>query len=238
MIRSEQPASEGFAVSRCSYPCPWCQAINDAWTAEWCNCVSASPTLMCHACARCFCAATTEWRARAFEASAWMMFLSRQAALKASRLVPHEKGIPLARPVILVVDDDKVVHVLARRVLASLGGTLLHAFDGAEAWALSLETRPDLVITDALLPKLDGRELSRRLKTDSATKNCRVIVITALYKGLRYRTEAFREFLVDEYESKPVSPARLRALAERHLDLERRRVSRDPSLTATIERAR
>lgn len=214
MNHPEESARHGFAVSECSYPCPWCEATNDSLTAEFCNCVSVSPTLICHACGVCFCAAGVVWRARAVPEIAWRRFLARREALKQGRLNEYSQATRMARPIVLVVDDDKVVHVLAARVLEPLAGTILHAFDGEQAWSMAREVQPDLLITDAFLPKLDGRELSRRVKTNDATRHCRVLVMTALYKGLRYRSEAFREFLVDEYEHKPVPPARLRALAE------------------------
>jgi CheY-like chemotaxis protein len=70
------------------------------------------------------------------------------------------------------------------------------------------------VLTDALLPKLDGREIALRLKSDPATRAIKVVVMTALYKGTRYRIEAINSFGVDEYIEKPVDPGRLRKLAE------------------------
>jgi len=123
----------------------------------------------------------------------------------------------MKRPVILIVDDDKVVHFIARRVLSGVAGTLVHAEDGEEGLRLANQLQPDVIITDALLPKLDGRELARTIKTNPETAHCQVAVMTALYKGLRYRREAMTHFHADEYMEKPISPAKLLAVTERLL---------------------
>ena len=118
-----------------------------------------------------------------------------------------------ARPVIVVVDDDRLIHSIIGRALADFEGTVIHANDGLSALHIATETNADLVITDALLPKLDGRELARQLKTNPATTHCKVVVMTALYKGANYRMEARRDFKVDEYLYKPVLPSTIRSLA-------------------------
>jgi CheY-like chemotaxis protein len=120
----------------------------------------------------------------------------------------------IRRPAILVIDDDRTVHKLVEGALHHFNGTLFHAYDGAEGLRIAGELRPELVLTDALLPKLDGRELALRLKSDPSTRAIKVVVMTALYKGTRYRIEAINSFGVDEYIEKPVAPTRLRRLAE------------------------
>lgn len=117
------------------------------------------------------------------------------------------------RPVILIVDDDRLIHAIIARSLADFEGTIIHANDGLSALRIATETNADLVITDALQPRLDGRELARRLKTNPATHHCKVVVMTALYKGAQYRMEAMRDFKVDEYLYKPVLPSTIRSLA-------------------------
>ena len=121
---------------------------------------------------------------------------------------------PLRRPVVLVVDDDKIVHIVIGRVLKDFTGTVLHCDNGAKALAVANDVRPDLIITDALLPGLDGRELARVVKTSPDTAHCKVAVITGLYKGLRYRSEAMRKFQVDEYLEKPINVDQIRSLVD------------------------
>lgn len=126
-----------------------------------------------------------------------------------------------SRPLILIVDDDRVVHAIFARALASFPGTMIHAHDGQEALAIGREARPDLLITDALLPKLDGRMVARTLKMEPATSAMKVAVMTALYKGARYRNEALHDFLADIYLEKPVSPDMLWEVIEKTLHISR-----------------
>ncbi|HET7435778.1 MAG TPA: response regulator [Thermoanaerobaculia bacterium] len=155
-----------------------------------------------------------DWKLAFFTSSAAAVYRERTGKLqRAFKSSSAAQANGLARPVILVVDDDKIVHVVAKRVLAEFGGTVLHATDGQAAFELAEQTLPDLVITDALLPKLDGRELSLLLKTNDATRHCKVAVITALYKGIRYRSEAAQRYLVDAYAEKPVTATTLRKIA-------------------------
>lgn len=120
----------------------------------------------------------------------------------------------LARPIVILVDDDRTVHAVASRILASFSGTLLHSHDGEEALELALRVQPDLVITDALMPKLDGRQLAKLIKLSPETYACKVAVMTGIYRGVRYKNEAFRDFRVDAYLEKPVKATQLKALVE------------------------
>ena len=114
----------------------------------------------------------------------------------------------------MIVDDDHVVHTITAKILKSFEGTVFHCHDGEEALVLAQEVLPDLIITDALLPKLDGRELTRILKQSPQTRRIKIAVMTGLYKGARYRTEAFRDFNVDAYLEKPIDASRFRSLIE------------------------
>lgn len=125
--------------------------------------------------------------------------------------------ISTKKPTVLIVDDDKLVRLIATKALADADLNVVDAADGATALQMAQELVPDLVITDALLPHLDGRELARRIKSDPALRKTKVVVITALYKGTRYKNEAIKEFLVDDYLEKPLTPAKLRWIVARML---------------------
>jgi CheY-like chemotaxis protein len=113
----------------------------------------------------------------------------------------------ITRPLVLFADDDAVGRAIARRVLDSMGLGVIVAADGQAALALAREYKPELLITDAFMPKLDGRELARTIKEERpATK---VIVISGVYKDPRYKHEALKDFKVDDYLTKPVDPASL-----------------------------
>ena len=116
----------------------------------------------------------------------------------------------LPRPFALIVDDDPLVLTVAARALRAMGFTTLTNENPEEAWSIARTILPDLLLTDALMPKLDGRELCLRLKSDKRTSAIKIIVMSALYRGIAYRNEAFREFHVDEYLAKPIKPGVLR----------------------------
>jgi CheY-like chemotaxis protein len=211
------PDSSAFAVSDCAFACASCNAVNDSMTAEWCSCVSARNTLVCSACERCFCEAPAPWLTDFIKSPAGSAYLQREQKRKGIKSVPAPQDV-VRRPLILVIDDDRVVHLIADRVLASFGGTVLHAEDGLRGLSIARQTRPDLVITDALLPKLDGRELALLLRSDPEN-HCKIAVMTALYKGRRYRDEAYKTFQVDEYLEKPITAPTLRRVAARLLGI-------------------
>ena len=130
-------------------------------------------------------------------------------------------AIPLAdsvaAPLILIVDDDRSVHAIAGKMLERYDLTVLHAFDGAEGLRIARDMRPELIITDALLPRLDGRELSRAIKLDPELRSTKVVVMTGLYKGARYRHEAMADFLADDYIVKPLRIDKLREILSARL---------------------
>jgi two-component system response regulator YesN len=89
------------------------------------------------------------------------------------------------------------------------------AKDGNEALELAREYTPDMVITDAFMPGLDGRQLAKMIKSEMP--KVKIVVVTSVYKDSRYKHEALRDFEVDDYHSKPLSPVDLRALLQKHL---------------------
>jgi len=65
---------------------------------------------------------------------------------------------------VLVIDDDKIVRDLARRMLGLQGYTILEAKDGIEGIDLFHKEKPDVVITDIIMPNADGLEVIRQIK--------------------------------------------------------------------------
>jgi sigma-B regulation protein RsbU (phosphoserine phosphatase) len=80
----------------------------------------------------------------------------------------------------LVVDDDPVCRRLLEASLLKRGCSVVTAADGEEAHALAREHKPDVVITDVVMPRLDGFELCRRIKADPELRRTPVILLTAL----------------------------------------------------------
>lgn len=91
------------------------------------------------------------------------------------------------RALILVVERDPHVRRLERFFLEEAGFDVLFADDGLEALAVAREQRPHIVITEVLVPKLDGLGLCRRLKSDPATAACLVVVLSLLQVEARAR---------------------------------------------------
>ena len=197
-----------------SYDCHHCGGLNNPLDNDWCSCVTAERSLICSVCGECFCKAPASWRRRFWATTS--QELRQRSRERKTTVRPALAALPkqLARPIVLIVDDDQVVHLVTSRILSSFEGTVLHSQDGGEALKLAQEVLPDLVVTDALLPTLDGRELAKALKQSPATEGCKVAVMTGLYKGHRYRQEAFRDFLVDDYLEKPVDASKLKALVD------------------------
>ncbi|RLI58799.1 MAG: two-component system response regulator, partial [Candidatus Thorarchaeota archaeon] len=68
---------------------------------------------------------------------------------------------------ILVVDDEEVTVELAKTFLEKHGFAVVCAGDGEEALAVAYDEQPDLILLDVMLPKLDGFEVCKKLKSDS-----------------------------------------------------------------------
>jgi DNA-binding response OmpR family regulator len=113
------------------------------------------------------------------------------------------------RSVVLVADDDRdILDLLAFR-LGRAGYEVVSASDGEEALRLAVDRKPDLAVLDVMMPKLDGYEVTRRMRADESTKRIPVILLTARVQ----EHDVARGFEVgaDDYMKKPFSPAELRA---------------------------
>jgi len=82
---------------------------------------------------------------------------------------------------ILVVDDSITTRTLEKNILEAAGYTVLLATDGAEALSIVRSNeRPDLIVTDIVMPRMDGFELTRQIKDDPQTNELPVILVTSL----------------------------------------------------------
>jgi DNA-binding response OmpR family regulator len=88
-------------------------------------------------------------------------------------------GTAGSKGTILFADDDEEIQLLMRRVAEKHGYDVIQAFDGEEAQRLILEHHPDLIVLDIMMPKLDGRDLCQRLKSDPVTQQIPVIIFSA-----------------------------------------------------------
>jgi response regulator RpfG family c-di-GMP phosphodiesterase len=115
----------------------------------------------------------------------------------------------MINPVILCVDDEPGNLKLLQRTLGSAGYLVVTADNGAEALEVVASRRIDLVLTDVLMPGVDGLETCRRLKGDVRYRHIPVIMITAL--GARQDRIRGIEAGADDFLSKPFDPAEVLA---------------------------
>jgi CheY-like chemotaxis protein len=83
-------------------------------------------------------------------------------------------------PTVLVVDDDPAIRAFVTDALRDDGYRVVGAVDG-EALALAREHRPAVVLLDLAMPRMDGAEVSRRLRADPATAGIPIILMSAQY---------------------------------------------------------
>lgn len=110
---------------------------------------------------------------------------------------------------ILVIDDNPVNLKLAAEVLLADGHAIIRAEDAEQALSLLETHMPDLVLTDLALPRMDGLELTRRLKADPRYCHLPVVALTAsAMKGDEARV---LEAGCDAYIAKPIDTRTLAA---------------------------
>ena len=112
-------------------------------------------------------------------------------------------------PLVLIVDDNETNRDILVTRLATQGYELTQAADGEEALAAAREQLPDLILLDVMMPKLDGVEVCRRLKSDGSLPFMPIILVTA--KGDSKDIVAGLDAGADEYLTKPVDQAALMA---------------------------
>ena len=96
------------------------------------------------------------------------------------RSKPLNLSISRPQPLILVVDDDPVVRALMRATLQSDGFAVIEAGDGVAGCRIYREHRPDLLPVDLVMPRMDGFELCRELRSDPESAYVPIFVATGL----------------------------------------------------------
>lgn len=103
---------------------------------------------------------------------------------------------------ILIVDDEQPIHAYLQKKLGKLGYMAYVAEDGEDALEQASFRLPDIILLDVKLPKLDGLEVCRRLKSDERTRHIPIIILSA-----KAQSEEIAEGLAagaDRYLCKPV----------------------------------
>lgn len=81
---------------------------------------------------------------------------------------------------ILVAEDDKFYSAIYKKYLALDGVEIFFANDGEAALALAKEKKPDLILLDLIMPKMDGFDVLENLKKDGELKNIKVVIMSNL----------------------------------------------------------
>jgi two-component system alkaline phosphatase synthesis response regulator PhoP len=110
--------------------------------------------------------------------------------------------IPIIGRTILVVDDEEATARLIAKILDKAGYRIVVAYDGEEALRKIADVLPDLVLLDVHLPRVDGREVCRRVKQDPRTRGIPILLMTAAHDSVRDAAEAIK-LGAEEYILKP-----------------------------------
>lgn len=123
----------------------------------------------------------------------------------------------MSRYKLLVVEDEDAIRAMLALVLQQAGFDVIAASESDKAQKLLLETAPDLILLDWMLPGVSGVEWARRLKKDPSYREIPIILLTA--RGEEEDKVRGLEIGADDYMTKPFSPkelvARIRAVLRR-----------------------
>lgn len=117
------------------------------------------------------------------------------------------KSPDTGRRKILVVDDSTAISAIIAATLTKEGYTVIEATDGVEGLKLAMSEKPDLIICDSVMPRMDGFTMLRALKANTAIAGIPVILLTSKASG-EDEQQAFEAGFLD-FIPKPVLPIRI-----------------------------
>jgi len=126
--------------------------------------------------------------------------VSKKASPKKSPSQGSQTASPAEKKRILIVDDEPNVRKLLRTVL-NKNFTILEAEDGSQAVDIASVEKPDLILMDIIMPKMDGYTSCYALKSEPSTRSIPVIMLTAI--DLKFNPQPGKEIGADGYITKP-----------------------------------
>ncbi|GAB2566914.1 hypothetical protein Aab01nite_45660 [Paractinoplanes abujensis] len=81
-------------------------------------------------------------------------------------------------PVVLIAEDDEDIALILSRLLKRAGYTVLHAPDGQRAFELAVAHRPDVLLTDLGMPRMDGLELTRAVREHAELRDMPIVMLS------------------------------------------------------------
>lgn len=111
---------------------------------------------------------------------------------------------------VLVVDDEKFVRELIKIKLGRCGLTVIEATNGLDAVEMAQSLKPDMILMDVMMPKMNGFEACEKLKSNPDTARIPIVMLTA--RGEQTNLEKGLALGATDYMSKPFSPQKLAEL--------------------------
>jgi CheY-like chemotaxis protein len=127
----------------------------------------------------------------------------------------HRLPMPPSKKRILICDDDPAILRVLQVNLEIEGYEVLAAQNGEDAVKVALAERPDLVILDIMMPRLDGYQACERLKANDDTRDIPVVFLSA--KAQQSDIQRGKDYGVADYLTKPFDPMDLLGVVERLL---------------------
>lgn len=199
----DDPAAAGVYIVRCFR----CLEEFNASESAWCSCLAVTPSLVCPNCLHCFCQAPHAYKTAFWAAAPQELFRKRQEhkRRKNGSAKSSDPAEPPGHPFVLVVEDEEDLRELASELLMELGYPVVVASNGEQGYLLATTLKPDMILTDAVLPRMDGREMCLRIKHNPDTRETPVVVMSGIFTRETHKTEALRTFRADAFLRKPVS---------------------------------
>jgi DNA-binding response OmpR family regulator len=121
----------------------------------------------------------------------------------------------MASKLIMIVEDSPTDSKIAESVCSENGYRVVTVAEGDKALAMAIEKKPDLILLDVILPNKNGFQVCRQLKTDAATKDIKIVIVSS-------KDQASDKFWgmkqgADDYITKPYGDAELLAAIEKNI---------------------
>lgn len=113
----------------------------------------------------------------------------------------HSPNLSRNIPLVLIVDDNKDNLLFIAYIVEALNLNHISAISSGDAISLAINKQPNLILLDVVMPKIDGMEITRRLKQNTSTKNIPVIAVTGLTRTKDQ--QAIKAAGCDDYICKP-----------------------------------
>lgn len=144
--------------------------------------------------------------------------IAEEVGLSVAAALPKEPiPVPAGKKKVLVVDDEREIRVLIRRVMEERGHIVVEADRGKLALQMLKLENPDLIVLDAMLPEVHGFDIAKRIRNSSRYGHIPIVMVSAVYRGWRFAQDAKQSYGVDAYLEKPFRVQELIAIVENAL---------------------